>query len=177
MDEIVYYDGLGRPFQTVQKGITPSHQNMVSLQEYDEAGRKDKSWLPVISISDYVSPANVISSAPGNYNNDSRPYHQSIYESSPLNRIIQQYGPGVDWYSRHPMAIEYLVNTTASPLHCINYTVNSSGGLVNNGNYASAQLCITKVIDEDSNIRKEVHQMVDTYHYDENTTHGVKNKG
>ena len=31
--------------------------------------------------------------------------------------------------------------------------------------------------DEDSNIRKEVHQMVDTYHYDENTTHGVKNKG
>ena len=28
--------------------------------------------------------------------------------------------------------------------------------------------------DEDSNIRKEVHQMVDTYHYDENTTHGVK---
>ena len=24
MDEIVYYDGLGRPFQTVQKGITPS---------------------------------------------------------------------------------------------------------------------------------------------------------
>ena len=152
MDEIVYYDGLGRPFQTVQKGITPSHQNMVSLQEYDEAGRKDKSWLPVISISDYVSPANVISSAPGNYNNDSRPYHQSIYESSPLNRIIQQYGPGVDWYSRHPMAIEYLVNTTASPLHCINYTVNSSGGLVNNGNYASAQLCITKVIDEDSNI-------------------------
>lgn len=28
--------------------------------------------------------------------------------------------------------------------------------------------------DEDSNIRKEVHQMVDTYHYDENTTHGIK---
>lgn len=28
--------------------------------------------------------------------------------------------------------------------------------------------------DEDSNIRKEVHQMVDTYHYDENITHGVK---
>ena len=31
--------------------------------------------------------------------------------------------------------------------------------------------------DEDSNIRKEVHQIVDTYHYDENTTHGIKNKG
>lgn len=31
-----------------------------------------------------------------------------------------------------------------------------------------------KAYDEDSDIRKEVHQIVDTYHYDENTTHGVK---
>ena len=28
--------------------------------------------------------------------------------------------------------------------------------------------------DEDSDIRKDVQHMVDTYHYDENTTHGVK---
>lgn len=42
MDEIVYYDGLGRPFQTVQKGITPSPCS-ISLQEYDEVGRKGKA--------------------------------------------------------------------------------------------------------------------------------------
>ena len=34
-----------------------------------------------------------------------------------------------------------------------------------------------EVIDEDSDIRKDVQHMVDTYHYDENTTHGIKNKG
>ena len=28
--------------------------------------------------------------------------------------------------------------------------------------------------DEDSDIRKDVQHMVDTYHYDENTTHGIK---
>ena len=28
--------------------------------------------------------------------------------------------------------------------------------------------------DEDSDIRKDVQYMVDTYHYDENTTHGIK---
>lgn len=32
MDLIVYYDGLGRPFQTVFKGITPSNQNLVSCK-------------------------------------------------------------------------------------------------------------------------------------------------
>ena len=152
MDEIVYYDGLGRPFQTVKKGITPSHQSVVSLQEYDKVGHKSKSWLPVISASDYMGSADVISSAPGNYNNDSRPYHQSVYESSPLNRIIQQYGTGADWYNGHPVAIEYLANTTVSPLHCINYSVNNSDDLVNNGNYAAAQLYVTKVTDEDGNV-------------------------
>lgn len=152
MDEIVYYDGLGRPFQTVQKGITPSLQSLISLQEYDEVGRKSKSWLPVTSASHYMGSADVISSAPGNYNNDSHPYHQPVYESSPLNRIIQQYGPGADWYSGHPVATEYLANTTVSPLHCINYSVNSSGGLVNNGNYVATQLYVTKVTDEDGNV-------------------------
>lgn len=152
MDEIVYYDGLGRPFQTVQKGITPSLQSLISLQEYDEVGRKGKSWLPVTSASHYMGSADVISSAPGNYNNDSHPYHQPVYESSPLNRVIQQYGPGADWYSGHPVATEYLANTTVSPLHCINYSVNSSGGLVNNGNYVATQLYVTKVTDEDGNV-------------------------
>ena len=28
--------------------------------------------------------------------------------------------------------------------------------------------------DEDSDIRKDVQHMVDTYHYDKNTTHGIK---
>ena len=99
-----------------------------------------------------MGSADVISSAPGNYNNDSHPYHQPVYESSPLNRIIQQYGPGADWYSGHPVATEYLANTTVSPLHCINYSVNSSGGLVNNGNYVATQLYVTKVTDEDGNV-------------------------
>jgi len=152
MDLIVYYDGLGRPFQTVFKGITPSNQNLVSLQEFDEMGRESKSWLPVVSTSDYVASIDFISNAPGNYNNDSRPYHQSVYEFSPLNRKVQQYGPGVAWYSGHSVTTEYLVNTTASPLNCINYSVNSSGSLVNNGNYASSRLYVTKTIDEDDNI-------------------------
>ena len=152
MDLIVYYDGLGRPFQTVFKGITPSNQNLVSLQEFDEMGRESKSWLPVVSTSDYVAAGDFISNAPGSYNNDSRPYYQSVYEFSPLNRMVQQYGPGVAWHSGHSVTTEYLVNTTISPLNCINYSVNSSGSLVNNGNYASSRLYVTKTIDEDDNI-------------------------
>ena len=66
--------------------------------------------------------------------------------------MVQQYGPGVAWHSGHSVTTEYLVNTTISPLNCINYSVNSSGSLVNNGNYASSRLYVTKTIDEDDNI-------------------------
>ena len=39
-EQVVYFDGLGRPSQTVDCGITPDRKDLVSLQEYDDQGRK-----------------------------------------------------------------------------------------------------------------------------------------
>lgn len=39
LDQVQYFDGLGRPVQTVQRGITPSTADLVSL-EYDAFGRE-----------------------------------------------------------------------------------------------------------------------------------------
>lgn len=33
-----YYDGLGRSKETVQQGVSPSHKDLVTLQEYDGWG-------------------------------------------------------------------------------------------------------------------------------------------
>ena len=35
-----YYDGLGRSKETVQQGVSPSHKDLVTLQEYDGGGVK-----------------------------------------------------------------------------------------------------------------------------------------
>jgi len=43
---IQYFDGLGRPMQTVQKAITPSGKDLVNFTEYDAVGRDYKHWLP-----------------------------------------------------------------------------------------------------------------------------------
>ena len=156
IEQIVYYDGLGLPFQTVHKPVendkVPANSILVTLQEYDDVGRADKTWLPIVASSDYLAPSSFKSAAPGNHDNDSRPYSQPIYEPSPLNRIVQQYDPGAAWYSGHPVAVEYLTNTSTPPLHCINYSVNTSGTLVDNGNYAATQLKVTKTTDEDGNV-------------------------
>ena len=52
IETVQYYDGLGRPFMKVQKGITPNHSNLVTLQEYDDFGREARSWLPQATTSD-----------------------------------------------------------------------------------------------------------------------------
>lgn len=159
LDNITYYDGLGRPFQTVQKAVSDSkslNKNLVTLQEYDAAGREWNSWLPTFAgSSDYLAPASIKSSAPGNYDNDSRPYSQPVYEASPLNRLTAQYGPGVAWYNAgRSVKTEYLLNTNASPLKCIKYGVNSTGGLTGNPTtfYTSGELSVVKTTDEDLNV-------------------------
>lgn len=43
-EQVVYFDGLGRPSQTVDCGITPDRKDLVSLQEYDDQGRKLRTW-------------------------------------------------------------------------------------------------------------------------------------
>ncbi|MBK5723049.1 pre-peptidase C-terminal domain-containing protein, partial [Dysgonomonas sp. Marseille-P4677] len=53
LDQVQYFDGLGRPVQMVQKAITPgtdstTRKDLVTYQEYDGFGREDKGWLPAV---------------------------------------------------------------------------------------------------------------------------------
>lgn len=149
MDRIEYYDGLGRLFQTVQKDVTPQKNNLINLSEYDEAGREVKNWLPVYSSYTYLSASGFSSIALNNYGSNSRPFHQSVYESSPFDRIVEQYGPGEVW-SNNPVVTGYLLNNSSLPLSCIRYSINGET-LINNGNYANGELRVSEAQDEDGN--------------------------
>lgn len=151
IDNIQYFDGLGRPSQNVQKGVTPSRANLVTLQEFDGFGRATKSWLPHVTTSTYLDPGSFKNSVPGTYNGDSRPYAETIYENSPLNRVVEQYGPGAAW-SQHPVSTSYLTNTASGELSCKLYYVNSSGGLSQRGMYEACELYVVKTTDEDGNV-------------------------
>lgn len=147
IETIQYYDGLGRPYVNVQKGITPNHANLMTLQEYDAAGREAKTWLPCVTVSDYVTPDAFKSSVADCYDGDARPYSESVYEDSPLNRIVQQYGPGHTW-ANHPVSTSYMTNTQTGELSCNLYYVTSIGELAQNGTYAKGKLYVTQSIDE-----------------------------
>lgn len=147
VDQIQYVDGFGRPFLQVNK----ADNIIATLQEYDSAGREGKSWLPLPISSDYMEPTAIKAQLSGYYENDSRPYSEPLYESSPLNRVVAQYGVGDAW-REHPVRIDYLVNQENGVLSCKYYKVNSSGNLEIEGNYRPASLYVTMQTDEDGNV-------------------------
>ena len=157
VDNIAYYDGLGRPFQTVTQSTQTGtvKERLATLQEYDAMGRETKMWLPTPVTADYVAAAGLKTTSQGSTGySDTRPYNETVYEASPLDRVTKQYGAGAAWYSGHPVAMEYLTNTSTvgNVLSCKLYTTNGetlSGGTT----YYNAQnLYVTKTTDEDGNI-------------------------
>ena len=92
VDNIAYYDGLGRPFQTVTKSTQTGtvKERLATLQEYDAMGRETNAWLPTPVTADYVVAATLKSTAQGSTGyGDTRPYNETVYEASPLNRLLR----------------------------------------------------------------------------------------
>ena len=154
-----YYDGLGRPTEKVEHGVTPDGTNLVHLQEYDGLGRDLRSWLPVKTSSSFLSFSDVASLSKSQYS-DSHAYSASVYDSSPLDRVVQEVGVGEDW-KNHPVKTDFLINTTSSPLDCKYYRVSMSGELQDKGYYPEGRLKITKATDEDGHVSYEFKNLSD----------------
>jgi len=156
MDNIQYFDGLGRPVETVQKQFTPGGKDLVSRTEYDAFGRESKQWLPVTNAK---SDGTFDDSTDGKtYYGDSYPYSETVYEPSPLNRVQDQYGPGANWRSGngHKVTIEYMTNKKGDAiLNCPIYLTNGGNDFNKSGDYESGQLYVTQTTDEDGNIAYE----------------------
>lgn len=148
---IQYLDGLGRPMQTIQKGMSPLGADLVSYTEYDGIGRQSKQWLPVPIENNQglsVAYATFKTAATGQtlYNSDARPYVETKYEPSPLNRVTEVFGAGNDWFINNKRKqSSYETNATVIP----NFYVNTTGNLVRGTDYAIATLYKTVVTDED----------------------------
>ena len=160
LDQIAYFDGLGRPLEVVQKGITPQGKDLVTYQEYDNFGRESNTWLPrtkAVNNGEFLNFSEFKSLSDDIYNDDTKPYAHSVYEASPLNRLSRQYGAGEDWNPNVDGTGGHYVKTdhpTNSATDCAYYYV-SGNNLARNGHYPANQLFVTKLTDEDGNISFE----------------------
>src|ERR1035437_5594472 len=156
LDFIQYFDGLGRPIETVQKtisGVTGS--DLVNLTEYDGFGREYRHWLPITSTGNgaYVAPSTITGNTTSLYGGDANPYNTNNFEPSPLNRVTGKYGAGASWYgASKKTGFDYQTNAASEVIY---FSVNTSNQLVRNSYYDANTLYKTMVADEDSKTTTE----------------------
>ncbi len=172
-----YHDLLGRPVETVMKAASPAGKDIVFLNEYDDFGRPYSKYRPVpvaTSAGDYADPSR-IRAANSFYNWEVYAFSKTLYEASPLDRPVEEYGPGSPWHTRgKSVKTAYLVNEDSGLLSCSGYLVESDTSLTCVGTLPSGNLNVVKVTDEDGNVsltftdklgRKALERTVDGERY------------
>ncbi|MCC9020261.1 DUF6443 domain-containing protein [Flavobacterium lipolyticum] len=166
---VTYFDGLGRPIQTIAIGQGTGDKDIVTPMEYDDFGRQVKEYLPYAVANGsnsypMIDPKTAISAATifygkSEYDNTSNPFSQKAFEPSPLNRVLKQAAPGASWEmgKGHEIKIDYQANTDvdAVKLYKANTTWDAGLGLydisfTDAGTYAEGRLYKTITHDENT---------------------------
>ncbi|MCZ8072391.1 MAG: DUF6443 domain-containing protein, partial [Cytophagales bacterium] len=112
---VVYADGLGRTFQSVQVGSAPNRGDAVTPVLFGRQGLVDSTFLPyATNVADGRFRPNAVrgSNSPTSYTTseqylfyqstakvaqDVNPYQRSLYRASPDARVMEQGAPGAAW--------------------------------------------------------------------------------
>lgn len=110
---VAYFDGLGRPMQSIAWKHSPSGNDVINGWSYDFVGRKDITFLPFTDAgtngsfrTGVVRPtdASYPSSAQSVFYNtgngvaiDGAPYIKTIQEAGPDSRVLKQGAAGIVW--------------------------------------------------------------------------------
>ncbi|AJH14556.1 DUF6443 domain-containing protein [Myroides profundi] len=167
--QVVYYDGLGRPIQEVAVGASPTKNSVVKHTEYDLNIGQTKDFLSysvASGSSEYV--ANAKTGTLNYYNTDkyqktTNPYSETLYEKSPLKRVLKTGSPGEDWKisGNNTIDFSYRFNTANEVKYRqAKATLASATGIYNvtiveKGTYPVNSLYVTSVSDENGNVAQE----------------------
>ncbi|WP_461788810.1 DUF6443 domain-containing protein [Pedobacter sp.] len=157
---IQYFDGLGRPLQTVEVGASPSYTDIVTPVSYDALGREPVKYLPYAAgsgssgsyrptaIADQLS---FYASAPQGVVQNVSPFSVTVFEASPLNRVVKQGFPGTAWQPSAGAADDHTVRTaygTNSANEVKLWSINSAGNGATSSYYQPGRLYKTTIGDE-----------------------------
>ena len=160
---IRYFDGLGRPSQTIRQQWTDStKKDFVQYFEYDNFGREQYKYLPYASTNNnglYISTAKndlkYFYNNQANVAHDTVPWVRTIYDNSPINRPLKIGGPGAVWKpdpnisaDDHSVKYEYKTNSANDVLLFI---VDATGQCkLTAGQYFSANTLVVSVAKDEN---------------------------
>ncbi|WP_426279162.1 DUF6443 domain-containing protein [Chryseobacterium sp. S-02] len=151
-ETVQYFDGLGRPKQIINIKASPANKDLVTTIPYDGFGRQVDSWLPAPMSTLNGGIQSGVDGAAQTYYNDSTPFTHKNFETSPLDRVLSQVQPGLDWQG-HPVQFGYDTNVDGEVKKyttSFNYSTFESSIPVST-TYGTGQLYKNTVTDEDGN--------------------------
>ncbi len=156
IQEITYFDGLGRPIQQIGIDQSTNKNDIITHIGYDNFGRQTEDYLPYVGgtfaeYQSYAKSATVSYYFTQKYEKTSNPYSQKEFEASPLNRVLKQAAPGTDWAmdAGHETEFGYATNVNADNVKQYNITLSFANNIYtptliertdNNGLYNEGQL-------------------------------------
>ena len=161
---IAYYDGLGRPIQTILKGASPDGHDLADRTEYDSMGRLSRVWQAARSPYSNGDPVDSVVLVPAatSFYGDTAPFRETCYDGSPLDRIRKVTGPGQAWHQADKGVTRgFLTNSesiTLDSLHCRKYNFFLSGntGITfepdNLRPWPAGSLSVSRTEDEDGRV-------------------------
>ena len=171
MTTVTWLDDFGREESVHQVGVTPSHKTLVSLTEYDGHGRVSKRWLPALAtpqrvilpglhtvtyLDAHVRPEDIMPGSSEANLGDGAPYSEVIYDGSPLDRPLMEYGSGEAWrQAGRGILSEHMGNSAGDErLVCHRIEVQASKNdtsfvISSEGLYPDGSLKVVSVTDED----------------------------
>ncbi|WP_430936510.1 DUF6443 domain-containing protein [Saccharicrinis sp. 156] len=160
LEQVQYFDGLGRPMQTIQVGASPLGKDIIQPIVYDDFGREATKYLPFVgknsdggfidnAVQDCLEFYDGTSGVVAGKETDTRPFSFTDFENSPLNRVNSQLGAGKAWKD-------------AEAKVSFNYTTNTSDNEISSWDeagtpftYPDNSLYITETTDENGNLSRE----------------------
>ena len=152
LQSVQYFDGLGRPVQTVQYEASPDQDDIITSLAYDAYGRQHRSYLPYAKTNndgEYDSGFATVSNYTTSYGttDDDYAFSEIVFESSPLNRTSRQCAPGHAWRSGQNREVKHgYGNNSASEVRLLTITNVESGATP--GYYGAGQLYKSTTWDE-----------------------------
>ncbi len=172
IESVTYFDGLGRPIQQRAIKASPEGKDIVTHMQYDVYGRQDKQYLPFASNANSGSLQSVdvnqdintyylntyADDFPGITNpSEVNAYSESVFEDSPLNRVLEQGAPGKAWKANAASDTDHTIKfdwTTNDANEVLYFKVAFTDGntekpeLVKENYYLANELYVTVTKDE-----------------------------
>lgn len=164
IQQVGYFDGLGRPIQQVLVQGSPTSKDVIMPVEYDNYGREIKKFLPYtdqnsgasgsLRTTGYADQRTFYSTSNTSVNvaRDNYPFLQTHYQFSPSGQTLENGAPGETWQpgSGHTVKPLSLLNTTTDDVKkwTVTDVSNSFGTYATSSSYSAGELFKNVTSDE-----------------------------